>query len=41
MNTGFIGYGSMGSMFIKGFIESGMLSQEQIIVTRKDKSKLA
>jgi pyrroline-5-carboxylate reductase len=40
MNTGFIGYGSMGSMFIKGFIESGMLSQEQIIVTRKDKSKL-
>lgn len=39
-NIGFIGFGSIGSMLIKGFIESGQICQEQIIVTRKDKSRL-
>ncbi len=37
---GFIGYGSMGSMLVKGFIESGHVRQEQIIVTRKGKGRL-
>jgi len=37
---GFIGYGSMGSMLIRGFIETGQVRQEQIVVTRKDKSRL-
>ena len=37
---GFIGYGSMGSMLVKGLIGSGQVRQEQIIVTRKDKSRL-
>lgn len=37
---GFIGFGSMGSMLIKGLIKSGQVRQEQIIVTRKDKSRL-
>lgn len=36
---GFIGYGSMGSMLIRGFIESGRVKQEHIVVTRKDKSR--
>jgi pyrroline-5-carboxylate reductase len=39
-NLGFIGFGSMGSMLIKGFIKSGQVRQEQIIVTRKDKGRL-
>ncbi|MCX8130576.1 MAG: NAD(P)-binding domain-containing protein [Clostridia bacterium] len=37
---GFIGFGSMGSMLIKGFINSGQINQDGIIVTRKDKSRL-
>jgi pyrroline-5-carboxylate reductase len=37
---GFIGYGSMGSMLVKGFIHSGKVKQEQIMVTRRDKSRL-
>jgi pyrroline-5-carboxylate reductase len=40
-NMGFIGFGSMGSMLIKGVLKSGRLSPEQIIVTRKDKGRLA
>jgi pyrroline-5-carboxylate reductase len=39
-NIGFIGFGSMGSMLVKGFIKSGLVSQEQIYVTRKNKAKL-
>lgn len=38
--VGFIGFGSMGSMLVKEFINSGRLTQEQIIITRKDKSRL-
>lgn len=38
--VGFIGFGSMGSMLIEGLIKSGQVRQEQIIVTRKDKSRL-
>ena len=37
---GFIGYGSMGSMLVKSLINSGLVDQKQIIVTRKDKSRL-
>ncbi len=40
-NMGFIGFGSMGSMLVKGFIKSGLASQTQIVVTRKEKSRLA
>lgn len=41
IKIGFIGYGSMGSMLVKGFIQSGHVKQEQMIVTRRDKSRLA
>ncbi len=37
---GFIGYGSMAKMLISGLIRYGNISQEQIIVTRKDKNRL-
>jgi pyrroline-5-carboxylate reductase len=37
---GFIGFGSTGSMLIKAFIEYRQVRQEQIVVTRKDKSRL-
>lgn len=37
---GFIGFGSMGSMLAREFINSGAVSQEQIIITRKDKGRL-
>jgi len=40
INIGFIGFGSMGSMLVKGFVNSGRVSQEQIIITRKDKNRL-
>lgn len=36
---GFIGYGSMGSMLVRGLIESGV-NQDQIIVTRNNKERL-
>lgn len=37
---GFIGFGSMGSMLVRGLINTGYVRQEQIIVTRKNKSRL-
>lgn len=37
---GFVGYGSMGSMLVKGLIHSGMVSQESIVITRKNKERL-
>jgi pyrroline-5-carboxylate reductase len=40
INIGFIGFGSMGSLLVKGFINSGLVHQEQIIVTREDKNRL-
>lgn len=40
MSIGFIGFGSMGSMLVRGFVSSGKVNQNQIIVTRKDKSRL-
>lgn len=39
-NLGFIGFGSMAGMFVNGFIKSGRIKQANIIVTRKDKSRL-
>ncbi|MFO8148115.1 MAG: pyrroline-5-carboxylate reductase dimerization domain-containing protein [Gillisia sp.] len=36
---GFIGFGSMGSMLVKGFLESGVLLQDQIIVSTRTKEK--
>lgn len=39
-HVGFIGYGSMGSMLVKAVMATGLVTQEQIIVTRKDKSRL-
>lgn len=40
LNIGFIGYGSMGSMLIKGFIKSGVIAPEEIVVSTRTKSKL-
>jgi pyrroline-5-carboxylate reductase len=40
IQIGFIGYGSMGSMLLNGFISSGKINQNQIIVSTKTKSKL-
>lgn len=37
---GFIGYGSMGRMLVKGLIKFGGISQNSIVVTRKNKDKL-
>ncbi len=37
---GFIGYGSMGSMLLNGFLESGRLTPEEIIVATRTSSKL-
>ncbi len=37
---GFVGFGSMGGMLVKGFIKSGHVDREQIVVTRKDTSRL-
>ncbi len=39
-NLGFIGFGSMGSMLVKGFIDSGAVCEDQFIVTRKDIARL-
>lgn len=39
-SIGFIGFGSMGSMLLKGLINKSNISPNQIIVTRKNKSKL-
>lgn len=37
---GFIGFGSMGSMLISGFLDSGVLLPDQILVTTRTKEKL-
>lgn len=39
-NLGFIGFGSMGSMLVKDFIESGAVGESQLLVTRKDVTRL-
>lgn len=40
ITVGFIGYGSMGSMLAKGFLSSGKIRQEEMIISTKTKSKL-
>lgn len=40
IGIGFIGYGSMGSMLLNGFISSGKIKQNEIIVSTKTKCKL-
>jgi len=40
IKIGIIGYGSMGSMLLNGFISQGKISPENIIVSTKTKSKL-
>lgn len=40
IRTGFIGYGSMGSMMIDSFIRSGNIDPDEIIVSTRTKSKL-
>ena len=37
---GFIGYGSMGSMIIEGFLSSEVVKPDEIIVSNRTKSKL-
>jgi len=38
---GFIGYGSMGSMLVKRLIQQSNVSQNSIMITRKNKERLA
>lgn len=40
IQIGFIGYGSMGSMMLQGFLKSGVIAPEEIIVSTRTKSKL-
>jgi pyrroline-5-carboxylate reductase len=40
IKVGFIGYGSMGSMIVQGFIRSGAISPEEMIISTKTRSKL-
>lgn len=40
IQAGFIGYGSMGRMLLQGFIDSGAIAPEEIIVSTRTKSKL-
>jgi pyrroline-5-carboxylate reductase len=37
---GVIGYGSMGSMLLSGFLKTGVLSEDQVIVSTRTRSKL-
>ena len=37
---GVIGYGSMGSMLLNGFLKTGALSEDQVIVSTRTRSKL-
>lgn len=39
--TGFIGYGSMGSMIINGLLSSNVLRPEKIMLATRTESKLA
>ncbi len=41
INIGFVGYGSMGSMLVKGLIEYSKVEERSIIITRKNKDKLS
>ena len=38
--TGFIGYGSMGNMIIDGFLSSGVVKPDEIIISNRTKIKL-
>ncbi len=40
IKIGFIGYGSMGSMLLHGFVSAGLIQEHEIIVTTKTQSKL-
>lgn len=40
MNIGFIGAGNMGGAIIRGFVKSGKVKAENIIVNRKNKAEL-
>ena len=40
IKIGFIGYGSMGSMLVRGFIASGRINPSEIIVTKVFRDKL-
>lgn len=40
IKIGFIGYGSMGSMLLDGFVSAGQIQEHEIIVSTKTKSKL-
>lgn len=37
---GIIGYGSMGSMLLNGFMSKGVITQDQVIVSNRTRSKL-
>lgn len=37
--TGFIGYGSMGSMLVTSFLETGALRPDRVIISTRDKSR--
>jgi pyrroline-5-carboxylate reductase len=38
--VGFIGYGSMGSMLVNGFLASGVLSPEQTVISNRNITKI-
>jgi len=38
--TGFIGYGSMGSMLINGFLKSGVLSSKETLISNRTMAKI-
>lgn len=38
--NGFIGYGSMGSMLINGFLESGVLASEETVISNRTMTKI-
>lgn len=38
--VGFIGYGSMGSMLVNGFLSSGVLSPEQAVISNRNITKI-
>jgi pyrroline-5-carboxylate reductase len=40
IDIGFIGYGSMGRMLVKGLIKYSKVEESRIIITRRDKSRL-
>ncbi|HEY3420470.1 MAG TPA: pyrroline-5-carboxylate reductase dimerization domain-containing protein [Methanomassiliicoccales archaeon] len=40
MRYGFVGYGNMGSMLIKGLLEHGAMAEQETVVTNRNKEKL-